>query len=258
MADSAFHQHQTPDWATETNQYDLRLRWPDGRRETRMITGRPRLGPDAEFEFRANWSGLDENAPATAYPAVLSITDVTLQVTYLPTVQGPLLAYFHNSYTIPGRGDNCRYFDCQLVSTIRPGEVRNYSFEVSAQVTDLDIPQELRREHSLLKGPWRLVPRSWREIFREQHLHLTWQRRQQPDYYFPRETQAARQQHLTAAQARLVVRLAVAGYVLRANDGHWEVGVVADNGTYQCCTPACATLVHALDQAVNLGLVTTG
>ncbi|TVT36979.1 hypothetical protein FNT36_24230 [Hymenobacter setariae] len=256
MSNTALPQRQAPDWATETNQYDLRLRWPDGRRETRMLTGRPRLGPDAELEFRANWAGLAEDAPATAYPAVLSITDVALQVTYLPTVQGPLLAYFHNSYTIPDRRDNCRYFDCQLVSTIRPGEVRGYSFEVSAQVADLDIPQELRREHRLLKGPWRLVPRSLREIFREQHHYLTWQRRQQPDYYLPLETQEARQQHLTAAQARLVVRLVVAGYVLRANDGRWEVGAVAANGTYRCCTPACATPVQALGRAVELGLVT--
>jgi len=158
--------------------------------EVKVILDRPRQGVDVDIEFYANWAAgesLDDNL----LWRVQSVTDVELQVTYLPSKDhlGDRTYFYREHYIVPDRADNPRFYDAQMQNIRQPGQVRGYSFVVHDQrVSQRDLPAHLKNHGSLSSSNWKLVPGSIREIALEQHHYLTWQRRQIHNYYLWKNT----------------------------------------------------------------------
>ena len=254
-----------PDWTQPANQYDLRIRRPGGQIEIKMLLDRPRQGIYADLEFAANWAKEDPILVNENWH-VLSVTDVALQVTYLPSTLsglggGPYF-YHRDNYVVPDRNDNPRFYDCLLEHTRRPAEQRGYSFIIDHRIHPLDIPRELRT-HGLLQSDWKLVKGSIREIELEQHHYLTWQRRQDPNYYLWQEGMQERKeglgQYLTKTQSVALLALTRAGYVLRCTPQGWVLGkVLAVPGqeieVYHPVAGPCAAPAELLRLAGESGL----
>jgi hypothetical protein len=245
------------DWSTQQG-YEIRVRRRTGGPvQTKLILGRPRLGPDAAIEFTALWADEAEGDPVDTWQ-VLSVTDTALQVTYLPTRLGTTTAFFWGQHVVPDRLDNPRFYDCQLQHREQPMQLRGYSFVIDPnKVSVRDIPKELR-SHAHLQGAWKLLPDSIREIGLEQHHYLTWQRQQQPNYYLWQERLAAldlaRAVALTKKQQGQLMQLMLAGYVLHYTGTAWEVGQLGAAATgqprpFRALVADCARPAEAVEQA---------